>query len=54
METGTKGIYAFLGIILPLLLLAVDITYYGAAVFPMIGIFLWISFSIVIVLPWTE
>jgi hypothetical protein len=54
METGTKGLYAFMGIILPLLLLLVDIMYFGASAFPMVGIFLWISFSVFIVLPWTE
>ena len=54
METKSKVIYAFLGIILPLLLLGVDIFYYNSSAFPMVGAFLWIGFAIFIVLPWSE
>jgi hypothetical protein len=54
METMTKAVYALLGIILPLALLAADVVLWGAAVFPMIWLFLWIGFSLFIILPWTE
>ena len=52
METVTKILYALIGIILPLALIAVNIMYYGAAIFPMIWLVLWLGFSVVIILPW--
>lgn len=54
MENSTKALYALIGIILPIVLLIVDIVYFSAAIFPIIWLFLWLSLSIIIILPWAE
>lgn len=54
METGSKVIYFLAMLVLPLVLMAVNIMVYGAAIFPMIFLFLWLGFSIFMIIPLSD